>query len=118
MNINYGKLEGRFFEQWRVDKLIWLAEWVNDRLGIVNFYIWYDAQEDFTRMAFWHNNVNCTVSFYKIYRLDVDGGEQSGYGRTRRFHNHDLAEIPYYVKEWTPKGNAGIRPRRYKLTIK
>ena len=107
MNITYGNREGRFFTQWRVDDLVQLAEWINDRLGIVNFYIWYDAEEDFHRMAFWHNNINCTVSFYKVYRLDVDGGEQK-HGKTRRFQRSESVEIPHYVREFTSKQTSEV----------
>jgi hypothetical protein len=100
MNILYGNQEGRYFTQWRFDELVQIAGWVNDRLGIVNFYIWYDAEDDFHRMSFWVNNINCQVSFYKIFRLDVNGGEAKG-GVTRRFQRHESVEIPNYVKELT-----------------
>lgn len=69
MNITYGNLEGPHFTQSRVDELKRLAEELNEVAGIVDFHIWYHAEQDFHKLSFVYQGRAYIVRYYKLMML-------------------------------------------------
>lgn len=75
--VEYGKLEGQYFTQWRIDLLQDLLQLVvycygnSPLVAVENIRIWYDAKEDFHRMTCEIGGNRVAVRFYKVFSASV-----------------------------------------------
>lgn len=90
MNIAYGKLRGRWFTQFRIDRLVELAQVISERMGVTDFRIWYDEAEDYHRLRFKAHGKVMDVRHYKVFSVKVDRVEQMA-----TFRHYDF---PQFVK--------------------
>jgi hypothetical protein len=73
MQFTIGNTEGQYFTEWRFDELRSLASLINERLGVQDFTLFYDQNEDFHHLTFEYNNHKVDVRFYKVFAESVDG---------------------------------------------
>ena len=90
--INYGNLQGKFFTQWRIEVLVELAVSLAERCQAADFYIHYDANEDYHILVCSVAGHEVTFHFYKVYRLTI--GKE-----VRRFMRSHSSIIPHRVNE-------------------
>jgi len=73
LNFKIGNTEGQYFTEWRFDELRHMAQLIHERIGITEFDLFYDPNEDFHHLTFEYNGNKADIRFYKVYSESVNG---------------------------------------------
>jgi len=89
MNLTYGNCEGRYFTQWRIDRLESLAFEANNRFGVEDFHLWYDDEKDFHHLSFTLEGREVNIRYYKVCNIYVDGTRLTDFP----VHMHEVLRV-------------------------